>query len=916
MVASPCILPKIVPPRPASDAISRDRLIGRLQAASDRKLVLLTGGAGFGKTTLMAQWRQRLDKAGARVAWLTLAMQDGALPTFRAILAGALGHAGLAIEAGEGGEGSEALIASLLEVLARTPADLYLMIDDFHHVQDPATLTLVQALTDAILPGLHLVIASRTVPALRLGRLRAMEEFVEIDGAELTFDFDETAAFLTARAGVPANAEVARQVHEITEGWPVGVRLAGRTRDAACDSAGDMPARVGDGGNLEAYLSEEVIDELPAELLDFMLHVSVLRSFQADLAAFVTSRDDAATLIDQILGRHVFLRRVDRRDDLAWYRFHPMFVAYLDKRRAQAGIDPKPLHRRAALWFVQQGRFADAMRSAALCDDLELATQLVDGGLPPAHSLAHLGVVARWTESVGGNRMAAHPRLLRMGAWASALTARMDLAERWLTRLETTAEADGLAEDPIELRHRLLLRAVLATHGDDEPSARAALQGLDAIPARSLPGGLEDVELAVRLHWLSAQGHHLAARCLYSAPAARATRTGRGELALVAAAAAANVAMREGNALEAERIGAAALRRARTIHGSGALCATLCAGVVAQAWFELDRLDEAYAALAACRVRLRGASAELKVRAARVFGRIQALREAPQDALAYFTRAEAHFRATGMDRGVVAMVAEQQRLVLSYGDRRHAQALQAVLDGYAARHPGDGIHDVEIGATAALGRARLALAQDAPQEALSALETLRRFAAVRGCERLQAVADLLQARALEALGRSAQAQACAQSAVATCYRLGLHRTLIEEGAGLHPMLLRAATHGGAALVDHVRALLGESGGVSAPAMAPAPVSTVSTVSTALPASPPPAPAAPVRTIAATPGLTRREQEVLALLEQSMSNKRIALTLNISVQTVKWNLKKIFVKLQVTSRYEAIVAARKLATCEQ
>ncbi|WP_313816141.1 LuxR C-terminal-related transcriptional regulator [Cupriavidus sp.] len=906
MVASPCILPKIVPPRPASDAISRKRLIGRLQAASDRKLVLLTGGAGFGKTTLMAQWRQRLDRAGARVAWLTLAMQDGALPTFRGILAGALGHAGLAIEAGEGG--GEALIASLLEVLARTPADVYLMIDDFHHVQDPATLALVQALIDAILPGLHLVIASRTVPALRLGRLRAMEEFVEIDGAELTFDFDETAAFLTARAGVPANAEVARQVHEITEGWPVGVRLAGRTRDAACDSPGDVPARMGagDNGNLEAYLSEEVIDELPACLLDFMLHVSVLRSFQADLAAFVTSRDDAATLIDEILGRHVFLRRVDRRDDQAWYRFHPMFAAYLDKRRGRAGIDPKPLHRRAALWFVQQGRFADAMRSAALCDDLELATQLVDGGLPPAHSLAHLGVVARWTESVGGHRMAAHPRLLRMGAWAAALTARMDLAERWLTRLETTADADGLAEDPVELRHRLLLRAVLATHGDDEPAAQAALQGLESIPAPSLPGGLEDIELAVRLHWLSAQGHHLAARCLYSAPAARATRTGRGELALVAAAAAANVAMREGNALEAERIGATALRRARTIHGSGALCATLCAGVVAQAWFELDRLDEAYAALAACRMRLRGASAELKVGAARVFGRIQALREPPQDALAYFTRAEAHFRATGMDRGVVAMVAEQQRLVLSYGDRRHAQALQAVLDGYAARHPGDGIHDVEIGAAAALSRARLALAQDAPQEALSALETLRRFAAARGCERLQAVADLLQARALEALGRSAQAQGCAQSAVATCYRLGLHRTLIEEGAGLHPMLVRAAAHGGAALVEHVRARLGEAG--SAPALAVAAVPTL--------ASLPQAPAAPVRTIAATPGLTRREQEVLALLEQSMSNKRIALTLNISVQTVKWNLKKIFVKLQVTSRYEAIVAARKLATCEQ
>ncbi len=113
----------------------------------------------------MAQWRQRLDR-GRRARGVAYAGDAGrgAADVPRASWPGALGHAGLAIEAGAGGEGSEALIASLLDVLARTPADVYLMIDDFHHVQDPATLALVQALIDAILPGLHLVIASRTCP--------------------------------------------------------------------------------------------------------------------------------------------------------------------------------------------------------------------------------------------------------------------------------------------------------------------------------------------------------------------------------------------------------------------------------------------------------------------------------------------------------------------------------------------------------------------------------------------------------------------------------------------------------------------------------------------------------------------------------------------------------------------------------
>lgn len=899
MSTSTLILPKIVPPRPGGGIIARQRLIARLQSARESKVVLLTGAAGFGKTTLMAQWHQLLAQAGVRVVWLTLAAGDGALARFGAILGGALLRAGVPIDmardtALRDGTCPHEAAALLLDALARVPGDSYLMVDDFHHVCDPAAVALVQAMAEAVLPGLHLVIASRTMPALRLGRLQAMDELTVLDCADLPFDLDETAAFLKARPGVRPSAGAVRHVHDLTDGWPAGVRLASRA--LAAGRSGSVPTRaeICGGGSLDAYLSEEVIDQLPAELLDFMLRVSVLRCFQAELAGCATGCADPEQWIAQLNARHGLLQPVDRRDGKRWYRFHPILASYLDKRRARGGIDGRPLHRRAAHWFMQQGRFAEAMRSAVLSDDLDMVAQLVDRALPPPHSLAQFGVIARWIEGVGAERLAGHPRLLRLGAWACALTGRSELAGRWLLALEAACAAGA---HPAHARHLLLLKAMVATHRDDGEAALAALRALEAIGAPAAPGALDDVEVALRMRWLAALGRHAQARALYNAPAARNTRTGRGELALVAAAMAASVALREGNAPEAERIASTALRRAQDIHGGRSLCAAVCAAVTAQAWYELDRIDEAHEALLYCGKTLRASSPELKLRAAQTLGRIKALREAPRDALAYFCRAEAHFRSGGVSRGAACMVAEQQRIVLSYGDWRHAQDLQAVLEDLAASEINDQPGALEIQAVTALSRMQLRLAQRLPHEAMDMLEPLRCLAVSTGCGRMTAITDLLEVRALTATGQHAKALLCAHTALAACYRLGLHRTLIEEGWPVRDTLLQAASLAGGKLYDYARGLLGERGLNTAE----------SVVRHKAPAGVPASELAPV--------LTRRELEVLALLEQSMSNKRIALTLNISVQTVKWNLKKIFVKLQVTSRYEAIIAARKLSLCD-
>jgi LuxR family maltose regulon positive regulatory protein len=142
---------------------------------------------------------------------------------------------------------------------------------------------------------------------------------------------------------------------------------------------------------------------------------------------------------------------------------------------------------------------------------------------------------------------------------------------------------------------------------------------------------------------------------------------------------------------------------------------------MAQAWYELDRVDEAREALLHCRT-VRAASADLRLRAAQVFGRIMSLRESPQDALAYFTRAEVHFRAIGAHRG--AWLASDS-VVLSYGDLRHARSMQTALDEIASTHADTDPQFAEVGAVVAMSRTRLLLAMGLAREALIALDAAR-----------------------------------------------------------------------------------------------------------------------------------------------------------------------------------------------
>ncbi|MNF22164.1 HTH-type transcriptional regulator MalT [compost metagenome] len=878
---------KFAPPRVSAQSVPREALIARLHEARHHPMVVITSSAGFGKTTLMTQWRLELLKAGAAVSWLSLNAEDDTAQVFCAGLIGALQKMGLALEDhlllldSKDDGWRQAICAALINSLDRDGAEKYLMIDDFHHINNPTIVALVQALVDNAPANFHLVLASRQACPLLLGRMRAMGELCEIDSSELSFAFRESYHFLKGHLDATIDLNAAHTIHDLTNGWPIGLQLLSITMKA---KPGKQPGQqLLSSTNLGAYLSEDVIHDLPAPLFEFMQKVSILRRFNVELATHVCAIDNAAEMIATLEARNLFVLPVDLQERYQWYRWHPMFAEFLGQRLAESTIDTSQLHLRAAEWFNREGLFPEAMRHALLSADFDNVVQIIQNALPSISSLSHFGIYMRWIERVPADLLECHPKLIIMSAWIAAITGHLERA-RELVDMLATARLSSL-----QVRYINLLLAIIAILSEDVESALAMVRSVGEEPLGH--PFFECFRIGIIVGSLAFLGRYDEGRKAFNAPGARILQTHDTELALLNRATNASVAWFEGNMLETERSCAAILAAAEVGHGRRSLSASTVATLMAAVLYETNRIDDAREAMANRLDVLHFSAPEYMYCATLTYARLQRLQESPQAALDYLARQQAHFRTIGRDHGIALTLAEQINITLKFSDWRHAGALQATLDDLAQQPQVSQSCHLSIVGEAALARARLALASQDAEQALTALQQLQEIGQQLNRGVLLVKADLLKAFALDELGREEEALRSLATALASGYRLGLLRTFLDEGDALRSLLLDLDEQPSKELEQYRQALLN---GLTAEA---APVNK---------------PSASGGAHAGAQSLTKREQEILALLEQSMSNKRIALALNISVQTVKWNLKNIFIKLGVSSRYEAITAARNQA----
>ncbi len=897
---------KLHVPRPQPGFVPRPRLVQALNQGLARGRVLICAPAGFGKTSLLADWAR---SGGRPVAWLGLDAGDNDPARFWRYVVAALDQAqpGIAERLGPllgppAPRLFEGLVTALINELAAQPGrdEVLLVLDDYHVVDAGPVHESVAFLLENLPPGLLLVVSGRADPPLPLARLRARGQLAELRAAELRFTTEEAAALLGAAAGpvLPDTAVVALTAR--TEGWAAGLQLAALSLRGRTDAAGFVAAFSGSHRFVLDYLADEVLDGQPGQVRSFLLETSVLERLSGELCDAVTGRSGSQAMLHHIERAGLFLVPLD--EVRGWWRYHHLFTDLLRARLVQEQPGRvQELHRAAAAWSDEHDLGDDAVRHALAAGDAAWAAQLVERYVDVLLRRSEGVTLRRWLSTLPVEVLRARPRLCLAQGFNAVVSGQVEAIEPLLDDAERAFAATGSQppEPPVGPAGGVLanvpagiafLRAELARLRGDaaravdwDRQARAQLSESDFFLRT-----LVDANLAVT-DWLRGQLGP-AERSLAEALAERRA-AGEGYLATRVCHDLGQVQRAQGN-LDAAL---ATYRQALEIAGEGGSQPPhlgMAHVGLAEGLYERDEvaaaLDHATQGVTLCR------QLAFTPPLAAGLAILARIRQAHGDTAAAVAAMDEAGQVE-LSPQVVALFnpvpSQRARLLLAQGDVT-AASQWAKAAGLSPDDEPDYSRE-----PAYLLLARVLLAQDRPGPALTLLQRLLATAASQG--RIGSVIEIqaLRALALAARGDHGGALGAVAEAVTLACPQGYVRVFADEGAPMRALLTRlsAARKDRRAPArdidpDYLAGLLRACGQVCA-----APPSR--------------------RAAAALPGmaepLTDREVEVLRLLAAGRSNQRIAYELVVALDTVKKHVTHVLGKLGAANRTEAVARARQL-----
>ncbi len=503
---APLLRTKLYMPPVRPRLVGRVRLVERLNrglylpdgVGFARKLTLISAPAGFGKTTLLAEWLSEFDApAATRLAWLSLDLDDNAPVRFLTYLIAAVQDAcpDLDVEAGALMSGPQppsfkTVLTLLINALTEAAVPLLLVLDDYHLVDRPAIHDALTFLLDHLPPSMHLVVASRADPPLPLPRLRTRGALLELRAADLRFTIEEAAAFLNDAMGLALSPQDVAALEVRTEGWISGLQLAAlalqSTPGTLLERAQFIAAFGGSHQHVIDYLAEEVLARQPADVRAFLLQTSILDRLSAPLCAAVTGRNDSDAVLHHLEHANLFLERLDAVGE--WYRYHRLFADFLHSRLQQEMPERvHDLHCWAAEWYEQHDHLALAIGHALQANEFEWAARLLEqvaqSMLLRGEALTWLGWVERLPARVRHERL----WLCVYWAWGLIVSGQLSEAETCLAGLAARLETVESPGERTDLEQQMAaIQAMLAMyHGDIGESARLARETLQALTSRN-----------------------------------------------------------------------------------------------------------------------------------------------------------------------------------------------------------------------------------------------------------------------------------------------------------------------------------------------------------------------------------------------------------------------------------------------
>lgn len=885
--------------------VYRPRLIERINNGLDKRLILISAPAGYGKTTLVSNW---LHESEVTAAWISLDESDNDPICFLQNFIAAIQKIVPTLQLGWLGvlhamepATYETLLHLIINEIAERAATFVLVLDDFHVIAAQSILEMLASLLEHMPPQMHLLLLSRSDPPVPLSRLRARNQLVEIRAEQLRFTNEEVAAFLNEVMGLRLDAADIAAMERRTEGWIAGLQLASIALQATASQAHNsmqdsqatnrfVTAFTGSHHYIMDYLIEEVLNLQPEKVRLFLQQTSILSSMCAALCEAVVNVEgsepiNGQAMLEALEQLNLFIIPLD--DKRQWYRYHHLFADTLNLRLEHLSPRQIPkLHRRASHWYEQNAMIPEAIQQALMAGEQRRAVQLVEQQGCALIMRGEGFTLLKWVEAVE-TYVETHPWLAILKAWALALTGQPEQVGPTLQTAERLIFAVHASGEEVKIMQGSMaaVRAHIANlHGEAALAVNYAQGALEYLPnTNAFSCSLRSVATSILGDASQMNGNLEQARRAYSEAARMSQAAGNIYMTMIANSNLADILIEQGKLHQAYRIYSESLQLARRPDGQELPLADRFYGGLSKIAYEWNYLEDAAQYADQC------------IELCQQWGNSNLLAKG-YVLLARLERARCNLeKAQEAMRAAEQLVSEQRLSTRQSAWVKVAAARWWIVEGgleraYQFIQESGTMQDGEIPyqrESEYLLLLRLLLAQGEYKDAEEVAGRLLRMAEAAQRKGRMIEILVLQALAWQGMKGAGRAMEVLGRALALAQAEGYTRVFLDEGEPmlklLHQAKLQRTGPGYAA------ELLSAAGRVTGTQQLPAQL--------------------------LIEPLTGRELEVLTLIEAGCSNQDIAERLVISMPTVKRHISNIYAKLGAKSRTQAVVLGRELRLFE-
>lgn len=882
----------VVPPR-REDLVARPRLLEQLNKNSGGKLTLISAPPGFGKTTLLTEWCATLTQP---VCWLNLDAADNDPTRFLTYVSAALEH--VSPNLGELMRSMlyslqpppfETLFTLIINEVNRLDQKVTFIVDDCQTIENDVIYQAAAFLLKYLPSQLHLVLSTRREPLFSLASLRALGKLNEIRAEDLRFDRSETEIFLNQVTGLNLSPAAITKLESRTEGWIAGLQLAALSLQRRSDVEEYIEAFSGSHRHVIDYLAEEVLQRQPPEVQHFLLQTSLLSRLSAGLCEAVTGQNNAQKMLEELDKSNLFLVALD--DRRGWYRYLSLFGDFLraELEQTQPALLPE-LHRRAATWLAANNFPAEALEHALAVPDFEQASQIIVESAGQRLLRAEAVTILGWLQKLPPPLVENNLRLKLYQTWSLLLTLQLESAKEKADQMQVWLQAQAVLSAEwrdFQTEVMVIQTSIAALRRDLEPTIQLGRQVLTRLPAAS-------IFLRSAVYWTLAYAYHMSgnlreAEKAYRAAIENAQLAGSISINLIALGGLGYVLALQGKLSEAAAIYQQAIELGSQPGKVVMPMTSLSIMSLGEVYYEWNDLEPARACLDQAIELCAPTLNEILLESYLIMARLEQAAGRPAETLHWLDKVTEQAEAQNISRFVSYTACWRAQIGLWQNN-------PAFADEWQAHHPSGFDHTPHFLEQQDFVTYGYFLIQQArSEEALHLAKVISQTAEQNHWQTFLIQGLLMQAQAYILQGDQNNALEKIEQAVTQAEVGNYMRVFLNAGSPVFTLLKlleKTVVNLSAFPLDYLKKLLTAFEKELVPPAESAPLE--------LPAE-----------SSANALLSRRELEVLQLIAEGYTNKEIASQLIVAASTVKTHVDKIFFKLGVTNRAQAISEAKKL-----